>query len=120
MAKRLSEILAERAAEKPPNQKARNRAAFIAQISEIKEALDEGWSVKDIWEALSEEGRITFGYQAFLGYVKRLIRSQPAGQDKPVEEAGQAKQAPEPAERTKSEGIKGFEWNPNPKKEDLF
>ncbi len=116
MAKSLYDILAERAARKPLNQKARNRAAFLANMEEIRQALDDGWSVKDVWEALREEGRIPFGYQAFLGYVKRLIRSQPADSVKPVEEGVER----EPAQRQKAEGAKGFRFDPVPKKEELF
>jgi len=121
MAKSLLDILAARAAKKPPNQKTRNRAAFLANIEEIRQALDNGWSVKDIWEALKEDGRIPFGYQAFLGYVKRLIRNQPATRGKTVEETDPGNQVTEGlAKEQKPEGIKGFKFDPIPKKEELF
>lgn len=120
MARSLQDILAERAAKKPLNQKARNRAAFLANMEEIRQALDNGWSVKDVWEALCDEGRIPFGYQAFLGYVKRLIRNPSSADSRqPVEETGRKEQVTK-APRQKAEGIKGFQFDPVPKKEELF
>ena len=38
---------------------------------EINEAIDDGWSVKYIWEVLYEEGKITFSYQTFLNLVNK-------------------------------------------------
>lgn len=51
---------------------AKNRAAFLALRDEIKQTLDDGWSVKEIWKTLHQEGKVTFGYHAFCRYVKRL------------------------------------------------
>lgn len=49
------------------------RVEFIAQIEDIKTALKEGWTKKDIWDQLHSEGKISFTYQMFLRYVDQLI-----------------------------------------------
>lgn len=72
--KSLSERIAERAQRKQKKGRGGpNRAAFLAIRGEIAKALDDGWPVKEVWETLAEEGAIKFGYDAFLGYVKKLI-----------------------------------------------
>ena len=82
--KSLSERIAERAQKKKqPGRAGKNRAAFLAVRDEVRQALDDGWPVKDVWETLYEEGAIAFRYDAFIGYVKKLIR-QPATVTLPV------------------------------------
>jgi|GEM_PF-6899453 len=71
--RKLADVLAERAARKVPRRREKNRTAFLACIGEIREVVASGWSIKDIWEALREEGRISFGYEVFRRYVNRLI-----------------------------------------------
>jgi hypothetical protein len=78
MAKSLSARIAERIARKKPAGNVRNRAAFLALRGEVKQAIDDGWPVKTIWETLHDEEKVAFSYQAFRGYVNRLILSPPA------------------------------------------
>lgn len=74
--KSLSERIAERAQRKQKKGRGGpNRAAFLAIRGEIAKALDDGWPIKEVWETLVEEGAIKFGYDAFLGYVKKLIQA---------------------------------------------
>ena len=131
MAKSLSARIAERIARKKPAGNVRNRAAFLALRGEVKQAIDDGWSVKTIWEALHDEEKVTFSYQAFRGYVNRLILSPPAsGEATPLVVADQSRQAaprsvPQSA-RTPAEWqpekptATGFTFNRTPKKEDLL
>ncbi|MBP6070236.1 MAG: TraK family protein [Candidatus Accumulibacter sp.] len=131
MAKSLSARIAERIARKKPTGNVRNRAAFLALRGEVKQAIDDGWSVKTIWEALHDEEKVTFSYQAFRGYVNRLILSPPAsGEATPLVVADQSRQAaprlvPQLA-RTPAEwkpeklAATGFTFNKTPKKEDLL
>ena len=131
MAKNLSARIAERIARKKPAGNVRNRAAFLALRGEVKQAIDDGWSVKTIWEALHDEEKVTFSYQAFRGYVNRLILSPPAsGEATPLVVADQSRQAaprlvPQLA-RTPAEwkpeklAATGFTFNKTPKKEDLL
>jgi len=131
MAKSLSARIAERIARKKPAGNVRNRAAFLALRGEVKQALDDGWPVKTIWETLHDEGRVAFSYQAFRGYVNRLILSPSAnGEAAPLvmaDQSGQAapRSAPQSA-RTPAEwkpeklAATGFTFNKTPKKEELL
>ncbi len=148
--RKLADVLAARAAKKVPMKHERNRVAFLACIEEIKEVLEGGWTIKDIWEALREEGRISFGYEVFRGYVKRMIPAQPANpatlENSVVETTRSDSVGEGPPERlsakdlaatlpstgenvvnreagtkiAESEGIPTFKWNPNPNPEELF
>ena len=62
-------------ARQSPFKKDINKAAFLALMDEIKEALDHGWPMKKIWKVLHERGNIAFSYQTFTSYVNRLILS---------------------------------------------
>ena len=129
MRKTLSERVAMRAAKKKPSRRAVNRGAFLAMRSEVKQALDDGWPVKTIWETLQDEGLITFSYQSFRGYANRLILSQ----GKPAQPPGLAGQkcgvrssdsetCPTTGERrsTGPVGVGAFRFEAEPKKEDLL
>ncbi len=80
---------------------------------EIKQALDDGWTVAQIYRLLYEEGKVPFSYQAFRLYANSLILN-------PGQTRRQAKgDKPEPAAKQAADKVKGFVWNPNPNKEDL-
>ena len=124
MAKSLSERIAERIRTKQPTRIGRNRAAFLAVKDEVAKALEDGWSVKVIWETLHAEGKIEVGYDAFTGYVNRLIRNAekatPAateGKSKTVTAEKEARSEPKKRAPPK---IGGFTFDATPKKEDLF
>lgn len=129
MAKSLSERIAARTVKKKPSRSAQNRAAFLALRVDIKQALDDGWPVKSIWETLHEEGKVDFSYQAFRGYVNRLILS-PHAAEPPVPLPAAVAPEPGPSNPTKPASSKtavkkpepatGFTFNNNPKKEDLL
>ena len=119
MAKSLSERIAERVQARKLSKTGKNRAVFLALRSDIKQALDDGWPIKTIWETLYQEGKIAFGYDAFIGYVNRLIRfceQAQASVPPPVpvaKEPSGKKPAPPPK-------ISGFKFESAPKKEDLL
>jgi hypothetical protein len=82
----LSERIAAAVKKKPTlSRSVQNRAAFIILRTDIKQALNDGWTVKRIWETLCEEGKIDFGYTAFVGYTNRLVLS--ALPDNPANQA---------------------------------
>ena len=132
MAKSLSARIAERIARKKPAGNVRNRAAFLALRSEVKQAIDDGWPVKTIWETLHDEEKVAFSYQAFRGYVNRLILSPPMnGEAAPTSVvADQSRQAaprlvPQSAKKPsewkpEKPAATGFTFNRTPKKEDLL
>lgn len=125
MVKSLSERIAARAVEKksPPQSHGdenQNRAIFLALRPDVKQALEDGWPIKSIWETLHEEGKVTFGYDAFRRYTKRLILLS-AGQKPTPEPPGQSSvtKIVKP-KTTETPLIGGFTFNPSPKKEDLI
>lgn len=128
---KLSVRIAVREVTKKPSPYAINRAAFLALRQDIKDAMADGWNVMSIWETLHEEGKVSFGYEAFRKYVNRLILlPSPAvateleevyAQKKPEVETGQQPMKPLPkknAAQPPNNG--GFVFDPEPKKEDLF
>ncbi|WP_313952774.1 TraK family protein [Accumulibacter sp.] len=129
MTKNLSARIAERATRKKPSRNGQNRATFLAIRGDVKQALDDGWPVKTIWETLHEEGKVSFSYQAFRGYANRLILSSPASRTTvptPVATdswiGNQHGQATTQATEKNPEGpaTSGFTFNRTPKKEDLL
>ena len=129
MTKSLSERIAERAKKKKPSRNAQNRAAFLAVRADVKQAIDDGWPVKSVWETLHEEGKVTFSYQAFRGYVNRLIlASKPGVATAPATPGeGSKPDAGKPAvegasntTRQKPAALPGFTFNANPDKKDLL
>lgn len=118
MAKSLSQRIADRATKKKPSRNAQNRAAFLAVREDIQQALNDGWPVKTIWETLHEEGKVSFSYQAFRGYVNRLILSSTV---KPDDNKRSSNGSQSPAKKTeKPATLAGFTFNPVPNKEALL
>ena len=132
MAKSLSARIAERIARKKPAGNVRNRAAFLALRGEVKQAIDDGWPVKTIWETLHDEEKVAFSYQAFRGYVNRLILSpsvsgEAASMPAVADQSRQvAPRLALPSAKNRSEwkpekpAAIGFTFNRTPKKEDLL
>lgn len=129
MAKSLSQRIADRAAkEKKPSRAGMNRAAFLATRPEIVLAIRDGWPLKTIWEQLRFEGKLTFGYDAFLNYVRKTIEY--------ATPAGAVSESMAPATPTKpnkpdttpkgnekqfqGKTTTGFTLNPFPTKEDIL
>ena len=129
MTKNLSARIAERAARKKPPRNGQNRVTFLAMREDVKQAIDDGWPVKTIWETLHEEGKVSFSYPAFIGYVNRLILSSPASRETVSTPMAvdsrigkQRDQATAQATEKNPEGptTSGFTFNRTPKKEDLL
>ncbi|MEQ1620617.1 MAG: TraK family protein [Methylococcales bacterium] len=128
MAKNLSERIAAMAIKKKPSRRAKNRATFLALRVDVKQALEDGWPVKSIWETLNEEGKVDFSYQSFRVYVNRLILT-PAELIAATENLAtfavpgkQTNHVPIIANEKKAEELaaNGFKFNKTPKKEDLL
>jgi len=65
-------LLTEAKKEKKGKRNARfNLAAFILLRDEIYKCVNDGWSVKFIWEVLYKEKRINFSYPTFLKFVNK-------------------------------------------------
>jgi hypothetical protein len=125
MPKKLSVRIAERTGRKTPSRNGRNRAAFLAVRDDVRQALDDGWPVKAIWETLHEERKITFSYPAFCRYVKRLVVGPrlEIGRDAAAGKKGRREPEQEgfdSVDKNSRAGLPGFTFNSTPKKEDLI
>lgn len=122
MAKSLSERIAARIVKRKPSRSAQNRATFLALRADIKQALDDGWPVKNIWETLHEEGKVNFSYQAFRGYTNRLILTPPAAGEtaQTTVDVGTGKAKTPTVKKPEEPAATGFTFNKTPKKEDLL
>jgi hypothetical protein len=128
--KRLTQRVAERVEREKTSQAARNRAQFLAQRDEILEALDDGWPMKTVWQTLRSEGAITFGYDAFVRYVRKLATPKSPVAVLGDVAASEAQPAARPKRRQKSEspaGARGtnkpgraFIYAPEADKDDLI
>lgn len=108
MKKALSERVIQNQSEKRSRQNTA-KIQFIALQEDIREALAKGCSMKAVWETLSDEGQISFGYKAFRHYVIKLIKS--AQENTKDEKQSKSKTTHE---------IKGFTFNPIPNPEELL
>lgn len=145
MGKSLSMRIAERMSKKAANAGGQNRAAFLALKPDIEEALGDRWPIKSIWETLHAEGKIRFSYQSFRKYVNALIPSskEPATPEAPTSTVAPSPAATKPARRERPDPPlpqraptqveappsrdqagtpepDGFQYNPNPNKEDYL
>ncbi|MCP4290161.1 MAG: TraK family protein [Gammaproteobacteria bacterium] len=131
MAKRYADALAEwvktREGSRPRQDK--HVVAFLAVRSDVKAAMDAGYALKTIWEHMHETGKIAYRYETFLKHVRRHIKaaeinkpvSTPSDRKQQENQTGQAK----PADGQKPKGnnppsLRGFKYEPIPKKEDLI
>jgi hypothetical protein len=51
----------------------RHSLNFLAHRDEITEALKEGWTAKQVWEQMAEDGMATMSYSNFCRLVKKHI-----------------------------------------------
>jgi len=127
MSKKLTELIAEE--ETKRQQKGtgiKNRAVFLVLRADIKEAMTDGWALKQIYRTLHTQKKITFSYQTFVNYANDLIlkpnqslviSKQEANAEIPGQE--QTAQPTEPKPK-KSYEPPGFTFDPIAKKEDLI
>ena len=56
--------------------KGRGRQAFLARKNEIAQALADGYTVKEVWEFLFDQGIIPIQYRTFTDYVNRFVLNE--------------------------------------------
>lgn len=115
MGNRYSEQLAEWVKQKQSRKRDKNLVSYLAVKTDVQEAIADGYAAKTIWAHLVETKRIAFGYDTFLNYTKRQLRSQTKEEscktEKPMLKNKQTTEAkPQP----------GFSFNSVPNKEDLL
>ena len=114
MGNTLSERIAAKQRNKKSSDKSVNKAAFLALKKDIASALADGWSIKLVWETLFEEGKISFSYKTFCGYVARLIAAEKKSSTQEHTKDGEKAKS-----KAKTE-IRGFTFNPKPNLEELL
>ena len=127
MSKKLTELIAEEETKrKQKGTGVKNRAVFLALREEIKEAMTDGWALKQIYRTLHTQKKITFSYQTFVNYANDLILKPNQSQVILKQEANgktvgqeQTVQPTEPKPK-KSYELPGFKFDPIAKKEDLI
>jgi transposase len=109
MTKPLSERIAKHQKQKSGRNKSVLKTEFIAQIKDITEALNAGWTVKAIWETLRSEEKVSCGYDAFRKYVIKLIKPE-----KNITKDGQSQQ------KRSDHELDSFSYNAVSNLEDLI
>lgn len=87
MAKNYTDELARWATKRQGKAREKNLVTFHALQDDVRAALDAGFSAKTIWAHMQEQGRVDFGYETFLDYVNRVIKT--ARSAKPGTRAGE-------------------------------
>ena len=130
MSKKLTELIAQ--AEMQRQQQGtgiKNRSAFLALRDDIKEAMADGWALKQIYRTLHTQQKITCSYQTFVNYANELILKPTQSQNPTTTTMNQdTKKIPEQkanlnnTETTikKPPVLPGFIFNPIANKEDLI
>ena len=75
MAKNYTDELARWATKRQGKAREKNLVIFHALQDDVRAALDAGFSAKTIWAHMQEQGRVDFGYETFLDYVNRVIKT---------------------------------------------
>ena len=107
MTKSLSERIA-RHTDRSKNAGKQFLPAFIALKPDIEQALKDGWTVRQIWNTLHDEGKIKCSYQWFRTLVNRHISDNRKQHSR--------------AAQTESTGNnqEGFRFNSTTEKEELI
>lgn len=106
------------------------RVTFLAMKKDIKEAIENGYSMLLIWEHLRETGKLAVSYNTFTQYVNRYITKaktpQPSLEKAKQEAAAKIntaaieKKKATPVEKPVREKGTGFNFNPTPNPEELL
>ena len=126
MSKKLTKLIAE-AELKRTQQVAgiKNRSAFLSLREDIKEAMGDGWALKQIYRTLHTQNKITFSYQTFVNYANALIlKPKPlaitSNRDAKSHVEQQVTNPSAKISMNNSQELPGFIFNPIAKKEDLI
>ena len=99
--------------EKAKAQRGMGRVHFLALLPAIREAIEQGWPMKSLFERHHNE--LQMSYPQFTRYVGVYITGKPPARRKD----GRPDRRRVPPV-SMSGGIKGFVYNPVPCKEDLI
>lgn len=117
MSRSLSERIAAKVGQNHARRGKQSFSTFLVLRTEIKQAMEDGWSIKLIWQTLTDEKKINFSYQRFLLLVKKqgLTRNI-------AERTGNIPQQALPSliPATKNDQADGFVFNPSINQEELI
>jgi Family of unknown function (DUF5338) len=100
--KELADLLRAKYEKSAAGKRPQIRNEILVRQKEIVAELDKGWSVRAIWEVLTETKEITCSYKTFGRHVRRWqVKAPASGAVTPKKE-------------------KNFSWEPTPNKEDLI
>ena len=126
MSKKLTKLIAE-AELKRTQQVAgiKNRSAFLALREDIKEAMGDGWALKQIYRTLHTQNKITFSYQTFVNYANALILKPKllaitSNRDAKSHVEQKVTNPSAKISMNNSQELPGFIFNPIANKEDLI
>ena len=126
MSKKLTKLIAE-AELKRTQQVAgiKNRSAFLALREDIKEAMIDGWALKQIYRTLHCQNKIAFSYQTFVNYANELILKPKSLASTSIQNATSPLEQKVTNPNAKitndnSHELPGFIFNPIANKEDLI
>ena len=108
--KTLSERIADQLKATKETSRAKNKAQIISIKPDIEQAINDGWSLRQIYKTLHSEGQLTFSYETFRRYVKKLI---PKKSPQEIEEK-------DLTPKEKNKGKSGFQFNSVADKKDLL
>jgi hypothetical protein len=130
MSKKLTELIAQ--AEMQRQQQGtgtKNRSAFLTLRDDIKEAMIDGWALKQIYRTLHTQKKATCSYQTFVNYANELIL-KPMQVANPATILNQDTKQGTPEQKVSLNGseppikkplaLPGFIFNPIANKEDLI
>ena len=132
MSKKLTELIAQEEMQiQQQGTVIKKRSAFLALRDDIKEAMADGWALKQIYRTLHTQQKITCSYQTFVNYANELIlKPKPVSNTAtPPNQVNQStKQTPEQIANLnntetrikKPPALPGFIFNPIANKEDLI
>jgi hypothetical protein len=80
----------------------RHSLNFLAHKGEITEALQEGWTTKQVWAQMTEDSMTTMSYSNFCRLTKKHITPSMNSADDAVSLAGTSPSLPSPEKSTKN------------------
>ncbi len=99
-------------------QKGTGRVEFQTLRSDIKFAMDQGYSAKAVWQYLREQNKISIGYRLFIKYVNRYLKQDIVQSPQVVNKEPEILKdsSPEPIQQQSAPAR--FEFNAKPKSLD--
>lgn len=98
-----------------------NRATFMVLREDIRQALRDGWSMRQVWLTLRDEGKVDFGYQAFRRYVRLLAEVEPSAlSPRPAQAVATATPPSVRPTSTADASAAGFRFDPQPDPREVF